>query len=535
MVGIIAPKPTTQVNESEIGLRFGGGINSRASSDEIDERECAAGENFDLDYGNTQFRPRLQFDLAGTAPNGGRINGFAQLVASDGTVSTLIQAGDTVYSTTNFSSWTWIDQISSSARLRGHRWHNWNLDDIVIVTDLAAVHPVMTWDGSYFDTLPHDLGGTLIAKYCHVDNERVFLANVITGGTATPHVLLASERSDYTNYSNADRPTSALSDSDPFFLPVPDLRPINSMAGTFDVIAISTLRGNVYKITGSSSKDFAMTPFHYDSYADGTESMVFAGNDVVYGRPGRIESLLSTDKFGDIETNDLSLKIANSISTFKAWTLTYSSRHQRVYCSPQDEAELWVLHKPLVETELSPWMKWTTTHSLAFQPTTMWSMLDPSTGLEHVYMGDTSGRIYRLEGTSTGGDGGTTDITAKRTSKLYSGPAHAQIYDCQGSIKYRPITGATDRTLALTFSWQGEYVFSEEINITLQGAEAGPVFGGDIYFDDGSVFGSAFEGRLVRERFVLPGQGNEIQCELELTGNTSFEINEIYFGFKASG
>jgi hypothetical protein len=36
------------------------------------------------------------------------------------------------------------------------------------------------------------------------------------------------------------------------------------------------------------------------------------------------------------------------------------------------------------------------------------SMLDPSDGLEYVFMGDDSGNVYRLEGTGTTGDGGSS-------------------------------------------------------------------------------------------------------------------------------
>lgn len=536
MVGKVAAKTTITANESEIKLRFGGGINTRASSDEIDERECADGSyNFDLDLGNTQFRPRKPFDLVGTAPNAGAINGFAQLVKSNGTISTLIQAGTIVYKVTpDWDTWTSVGTVSSSAKLRGPRHHIWNLDDVVLISDLAGIEEVYQWDGTTFQVVYHNLAGPFIAKYIYVENERAYYGNVTSNGTATPHVVVGSQRSDYTILSTSNRPSNSLSAADAFFLPMPDLKAINGMAGAFGVLAMSTLRGQIYQLTGADATDFAMDTLYYDSYADGTESMVFVGNDIVYGRPGRLESLVATNDYGDVETNDLSVKVSDSIGSFGGWRLAYSSRHQRIYCQPQDQAQLWVFHKPLAETGLSPWMKWTTTHAMGFNPQTIWSMLDVETGLEHVYCGDSSGHVYKLEGSGTSGDGGTASVVSVRASKLYSSPGHAQIYDMQGSVKYRPVTGDTS-TLTITLQWQGETVFDTSIDLSLAAAESGAVFGGSDYFNDGSVFGNHFEGRLARERFTIPGQGNELQFVLSSTTATQFQINEIYTGFRASG
>lgn len=535
MVGKVAPKTTIAANESEYKLRFGGGLNSRASSDEIDPRECSAGQNFDLDIGNTQFRPRKAFDLVATAPNGGRINGYAQLIATDGTISTLIQADDDVYKVTpDWDTWTAVGTVSASARLRGPRTHIWNLDDVVLISDVAGVEPVMQWDGTTLSDVYHLLGGDFIAKYIHVENERAFFANVISNSVPTPHVVVASARSDYETLSTQNRPSNSLSDDDPFFLPMPDLKPINGLVGAYGLLVFSTLHGQMHKLTGTTPSDFEIESLFFDSYADGTEAIVVTGNDILYGRQGRIESLTATDEFGDVETNDLSIKVSDAISTYGGWRMVYSSRHQRVYCQPQDIAELWVYHLPMAETGLSPWMKWVTTHSLDFNPTTMWTMLDVESGLEYPYMGDSSGNVYRLEG-SDDQDGGTTDIRSARTSKLESGPGHGQVFDIQGAVKYRPAAG-DESTLLLSVFWQGMSVFDTTITLTLQGATTSALFGGDYYYGESdAVYGSHFEGRLSRERFAVSGQGNEFQIYTEISGSERFEINEIYFGFKAAG
>lgn len=535
MVGKVAPKTTIQANESEYKLRFGGGLNSRASSDEIDPRECSEGQNFDLDIGNTQFRPRKPFDLQGTATNAQRINGFAQLIKSDGTVSTLIQAGTTVYKVgPTWNDWSSVGSVDTAARLRGPRTHIWNLDDVVLISDLAGVEAVMQWDGTTLSDVYHMLGGDFKAKYIHVENERAFFANVVSNSVATPHVVVASARSDYETLSTQSRPSDSLGDDEAFFLPMPDLRPINGLVGAYGLLVFSTRSGQMHKLTGTTPSDFELESLFFDSAADGTEAIVVTGNDILYGRPGRIESLTATDEFGDVETNDLSIKVSDAIAAYTGWRLVYSSRHQRVYCQPEDIAEMWVYHLPLAETGLSPWMKWVTTHALDFNPTVMWTMLDVEDGLEYPFMGDTSGNVYRMEGSGTS-DGDTDNIRSNRTSKLESGPGHGQIYDIQGSVKYRPASG-DESTLTLSLYWQGASVFDTTITLTLQGASGSSVFGGDDYFGESdAIYGSHFEGRLARERFAISGQGNELQVFTEVDGSERFEINEIYFGFKAAG
>ena len=537
MVGRIAPKTTVQQNESEARLRFGGGINTRASSDEINPRECAAeSKNFDLDLGNTQWRPRKPYNAVATAPNAARINGFAQLITTGSAVSTLIQAGTSVYSAPSWDTddWTVVGTVSSAARLRGPRHHVWNLDDVVLISDLGGVEEVYQWDATTFEPVYHNLTGPFMAKYIFVDNERAFYGNVDSNGTATPHVVVASAQGDYVTLSTGSRPSSGATASDAWFLPTPDLKPINGMTGAFGLMVLSTLNGQIHQLTGTDKTDYALESLFFDSYADGTESMVNIGNDIVFGRPGRIESLAGTDAYGDVETNDMSIKVSDSIGSYIGWTLAYSSRHQRIYCHPSTESELWVFHKPLADTDLSPWMKWTTAHSMGFNPTTMWTMLDPNTGLEHVYCGDSTGGIYRLEGSGTAGDAGTTDIDSVRVSKLESAPGHAQVFDCQGAVKFRPRTGLTT-TMELTMYWQGESVYDTTISLELPSAESGAAFGGGSYFGGSKVYGNHFAGRLARERFGIAGQANDFQVYVKITGTEDFEINEVYFGFTAAG
>ena len=149
-----------------------------------------------------------------------------------------------------------------------------------------------------------------------------------------------------------------------------------------------------------------------------------------------IESLASTDRFGDVETNDLTEDVANLIESYTGWTAAYNERLQRVYFLPEGQNELWVLHKSLVGLGLSPWSKWTTKHESAFEFTAMMNCLDPVTGLEYVFAGDSSGKLYRIEGSGSG-DAGTVNVSTERLSGLIKAPLNAEAYDIEGWVLYR--------------------------------------------------------------------------------------------------
>ncbi|MGI9626720.1 MAG: hypothetical protein ACR2QM_07785, partial [Longimicrobiales bacterium] len=261
-------------------LKFGGGVHSRASEDEIDPRECASGQNFQLDLENREFMPRDPFDLLGTTPNGSEIRGGGQLQKADGTISTLVQAGDTVYKWDG-TTFTSVGTVSTSAKLRGWQEQNWQLDDKLLLTDLALIEPVKEWDGTTFQDIAHNLTGDFIAKYCFVSNERAFFGNVISNSVATPHMLVGSERSDYLTLSVSDRPSSALNEGDAFFLLTPDLRPINGLVEAFQTIIMSSLNGSIWLLEGQSSKDFSIRELYPRSGAVADESLAYIGNDVV--------------------------------------------------------------------------------------------------------------------------------------------------------------------------------------------------------------------------------------------------------------
>lgn len=522
-----------KIPDDGVILKFGGGIHSIGSEDEINPKECRSGQNFELDPSNSSFRNRPAFDLEGTAPNGAEIRGFAQLVKTDGATSMLVQAGNTVYEW-NGSTFISVATVDSNARLRGRLEHNWELDDKVLITDLNLVEPVSEWDGTTFKAVPHNLTGLFLSKYCRVDNERAFFGNVISNSVATPQILVGSEREDYTVLSISDRPSSSRNEADPFYLPMPDLKVINGLVGAFRKVIVSTEKGNIWTLEGESAKDFSFEQLYPFSGATGDESLAYIGNDIVYGRQGRIESVFATQRYGDVQTDDITFRIQNLIKTFKSWTTVYNSRVQHVYLFPADQSEVWTYHKNMVGSEISPWSRETTQHSSGFQPTAVMNMFDPVDDLEYVFFGDGDGNLYKMEGSTVSGDAGSVNIVSERLSIMYAMPFDAEAYDIEGYVQYRRKDLA--RPIVMTLEYSGEKVFNEAITITIPAISTRPVYGtsGPEYYGGGSYYGAAFAGRLTRQKFTAAGRSNNFQVRLRTEGSEDFEIDQIGIRFSAA-
>ena len=519
--------------DNQVILTFGGGINARRRVVDVALDECVApSENFDLDPVNRALNRRKPFDLVATAPNGAAINGFAQLIKQDQSISTLVQAGGNVYTWDGATSFTLAGTVSTNAKLRGPREHNFTLDEYVVITDLNKAEVVKKWDGTTFANLAHDLGGDFFAKYARVHNERIIFGNVKTT-TDTPHLLLGSKIGDGEDLSNSDRPSSALGFDAAWFLPMPDLRPLNGLEAAFGEFLISTERGRLYRLTGSTALDFNLSEFHVGSAVVGDEAIKNIGNDVVMGLAGRIESLQGTLNFGDVEANDLSLPIGPLIENVTGWTIEYDRKLQKVFCFPDNQSALWVLHKNLLndpENQLSPWSKWVTTHNVDFNPTTVMQLVNPLNNQDVVYFGDTAGNIYRLDGEG-GQDGGTDDITVKRRSGMFAVP-EGNIFDVKGWIHYRKLFATT---LTIRILGGGVAVFTQEISLQLPENTNVAVYGGAHHYgDQTSLYGISFTGRIHQQDWGAAGQASHFQLEVEIAGNEDIDLEEVGIEFNVA-
>lgn len=546
-------------NDVSLELKFGGGLHTRASADEIDPREAADGRNFVLDLDNRELRPRAAFDLIGAMPGSGSVLGGGSLLKADGTVSTLVQRGGDVFEWDGSTGFTPVGTCNSSSKLRGSwRSHNWTLSDKVLFSDLTLNDVVKEWDGTTFQSVSFtDTSGAAFgsfgAKYIDVSNERVLYANVKDHGTTFPHLMVGTTQSSYVQISTSNLPSSALATSDPFYMVIPDLKPINGLVGAFGTRVLSTEKGSLFKLDGTTAKDFAFSDFYLGSGASGSESLTYIGNDIIYGRQGRIESVRDTTSFGNSEADDLTRIISDQVEDFTGWTTVFNGRKNLVYLLPTSQSELWVFNTAMrtqrslsanaleqyvnqqvgkeAAGKLSPWMKWETDHPLAFQPTFIDSMLDPSDGLEYVFMGDSSGNFYRLEGTGTSGDGGVTSISTSWTSKVFSAPLDAEVFTIEGHLKYKKNVAAT---VTITFLFAGKVAFDKSVTVTLPVADAN-YFGESIYFGGSIYFGVPFQDRLIRQYFTVPGQSNDFQVRIDVSGTTTFNINEIHLRMRAAG
>lgn len=547
MVTAVPPK------DLDLKIKFGGGLHTRASADEIDLREAANGQNFLLDLENRELRNRPPFDLIGTVPNAAEIRGGFSLLKYDGTVSTGFQAGGKVYSWDGVSTFTEIGSCNSTAKLRGHwRSHNWNLSDKVLITDLNLVEVVKEWNGTTFQSVSFTKQdstafGTFYAKYLFVTGERAVWGHVRDPGQTTPHMMVGSKVSDYTQISIANKPSSSLGTDDPFYILTPDLKPINGMENAFGATILSTEKGQLFNLSGSSAKDFSFETFFPGSYASGAESLSYIGTDIVYGRQGRLESVRDTNTFGNSEADDLTKEVADIVGAYTGWTLIYNGRANKLYAFPMSQSEVWVfnpamrtsrslgagvtgqfIQRPTDIPKLSPWMRWNTTHALAFQPTFAMSMLDPIDGLEYVFMGDAAGNIYRMEGTGTSGDGGTAPVDLSWTSKVFSAPLDAKFYDFHGYVKYKKNSAAT---ITITLLFAGTSAVDQATTISIPAISGALYFGGSNYFGGGVYFGAPFSGRLIRQTFDPPGEGEDFQVKVDVSGAVDIGLNEIGLRF----
>lgn len=524
----------------DVVIKFGHGLHTRPSEDEIDGREAADGANFLLDLETRELRPRKPFDLVGTAPNAGEIRGGGSLLETDGTVSTFFQAGNKAYkwNGTSFQASPALATVNSSAKLRGHwRSHNWTLDDKLLITDLSLLETVKEWDGGNtisnisFLSAPSVSFGSFYAKYLSVTNERAMFAHVRDTGQTTPHMIVVSKREDYRTISVSDRPSSDLAEDDPCFMLSPDLKPINGLVEAFRTAVISTEKGKLCNLAGESAQDFAFEDFYPGSAAAGAESMAYVGNDVVYGRQGRVESVSDTARMGDTEADDLTKPIADVIREYGEWRIVYNSRLNRVYMFPDGISEVWAWNTSMRGGDKSPFMRWKTNHSLGFQPTFAMSMLDPADGLEYVFMGDSMGRVFRLEGSGANGDGGDTNISVEYLTKLFSAPLDARVNKLTGYIRYRKTVPATIR---LRFEYAGEEIANAEITEVIPGVDNLLYFGGPNYYGGSNYFGT-ISGRLARKKIFPPGRGNEFQVRVMAEGTADFTINEIGLRLNVAG
>lgn len=513
--------------------KFGGGVNENPEPHIL---EASAGFNFDLQKSDTKLRPRRPFDLKGTAPNAGVIRGLLQLVKKDGTQTTLVQSASQIYAWDGASSFTSTATVATTSMLRDAYWA---LDDYLVVTDLAKETPVKSWDGSTFTTLTtgFSAGISLYAKYGLIHDGRVWLFNVKTT-TDTPHLMVASAFENPQSYTTTIRASvdSFATGGEAFYMLSPDLKPINGVVLFQDQLIISTLGGRLWKLSGSSAQDYKWDDFYVGSSAVGSEAIVNAGNDVLYMRQGGIESLIATEKFGDVTADDVSRWIPTTVASLTTAIAVYDQSLQKVLFFVA--GKILVFFKDIVNegvagvNGISPWSIYRTSHASGFNTEVARYMRRPGTTGMSVYFGDDAGQIFDLNGTSVTGDPGSLDVMLLRKSRHVDDqiiqPWPYKKRGIKGSLQYSRF-GECEVTLS--FEWSDEYSTSD-CTILLSGPPAGdvvPYYGGSSYFGGASYFnqGFNFASKISHRSFSPIGKGPGFFVSVQSSNKVRYEVDHL--------
>ncbi len=518
---------------SKISLNSQFGLNENPQPD---IGECTAGYNFDLALDQNWFQPRKPFDLKGTAPNAGAINGVMQLVKRDNTQTTLICAGNTVYLWDGGSTWTSKGTVTSGSMLRDTYW---SLGDYSVITDVALLNVVQKWDGTTLSNLTTGLGTALYAKYGIVYAGRVWLFNVTTN-TTTPHLMVASALENPTSYDTSQRAGSTTvgggtfsTGTEAFYMVTPDLKPINGVCLYQNTLIISTLNGKLFQLTGSSAKDFAWTDFLDGSPAIGSEALASMGNDAIFMRQGgHINSISATMNFGNVTALELTRWLPNTIKNLTGATqIVYDITNQKVFFFIA--GKVLVLFKDLRNTGKSPWSVYTTQNANAFNTAAAKYIQIPGGTSYSVYWGDSSGNVFDMNGAGTGDGSSSNTIVYSRTSRhvgdeQFDGQWPWANVNLTGIVRYRRI-GAF--TLSLTFDWDDEYN-TEICNLNLKGPASGdnsPYFGGAFYFGGTTYFNQGFSAtnRVSDFNYSPSGKGPGFYVTVSANTNVLFNVDSV--------
>lgn len=508
-------------------LTFEGGLNERGDQG-IDPREAAAGYNFELGLNVNYLRPRDAFDHYATAPiTTSAVTGFAQLIKRNGTETTLVFNGANAYQVSGTTpAFTSVGAITAGSKLRDLYW---SLGDYLILTDIAKTTVVKKWDGTTFSTLTTGLGATnLYAKYGVVHAGRVWLFNV-TAGSDTPHLMVASAFENPESYDTSARApfvTSTATGNEAFYMLTPDLRPINGVTVFYNELIVSTERGRLYKLTGSTANDFRWVPFYQGSAAVGNETLVNIGNDVAFMKEGgSIDLLSATERFGDVRADDVSRWLPVAVKSLSDGIAAYDQFRQKVYWFVEDGSggKVLVLFKDRLAGELSPWSIYTTAHESDFVTQAVKYMRKPGTDDYFTFFGNATGKIFYLPGSGEGDGETATPVQMMRRTKLLEADGVTNL--AMGVVQYRRLA---EVDLSLLLQW-GEDYGASTATVTLKGpsTDTGAYFGGGVYFGGNVYFalGFAFSESPSRRSFSHVGVGDTFTVEVAAETVKSYQVD----------
>lgn len=384
------------------------------------------------------------------------------------------------------------------------------------------------------------MGTDLYAKYATVHLGRVWLFNVKTS-TDTPHLMVASQFETPTSYDTTNRAVTGtfVSGLEAFYMLTPDLRPINGVSKTLagDLI-ISTVGGALFKLTGTGPSDFKWIDFYPMSQCIGDESITSIGNDIAYMRKGGgIESLISTQNYGDVASDDLSRWIPLSVKDLQDCITCYDQVNQKVLFFVQDK--VLVLFKDILysgavvndrgeRAKVSPWSAYTTSLTDNFNTSVVKYMRVPGGSRYTVYFGGSTGQIYDLNGTGYA-DGGVDDISVVRKVRLLDGKDGIKVnHITRGKVQYRR---KSEVSLNIALDWTGSYA-QASVDVTLKGQSVSQptnFYGGSSYYGGSYYYGQSFEflDKISSQNFSAVGRGDGVFATLSLNEQELYQIDFV--------
>jgi len=349
---------------------------------------------------------------------------------------------------------------------------------------------------------------------------------------------------DYNNGARGnsqDLEGSGLNENDAFYLLSPNGKPFNGAVAFYNTIIMSTEDGRLFKLTGSDSTNYAIDEYYPGSAVLGSEGIANIGNDLVFVRSGReVERLSSTERFGDISTDDLSKWIPTSVKLMSDPIVVYDQEKQKIYFFDSGLTGLLVLDKKHFDEgrqdstgQLSPWILYKTNLPSNFTSKCAVQVRDPlsTKNIKTVFWGDDSGNIYNMNGTSGGGDGGEKNVSTYRKTRII-GELDTINEVMSGIIQYTRKQNTNSTPVELAFNWGDEY-HRELVTINLKTSFA---IGGAVFFGDGFYWNETDNywnaGRVVDDQvsslsFSAPGRGQNFQLEVQITDTDDFSISGI--------
>lgn len=532
----VNPQPwASEAPASRLRLTFEGGINENTSPDPA---ECSAGYNFDLAMSQTALVPRVPFDLKGTAPAAADVTALMQLVTRANVETTLAVSGTKVYLWNGTTTFTVKATITSPALLRETLWP---LGDYIAIADLNLNNVVAKWDGTTYGSLTTGLGSALYAKYAFVHQNRLWLFNIKYGSTLYPHMILVSTFETPTSFDITARggPTDQngaafTTGLEAFYLFTPDMKAINGVELFHNSLIISTDKGHIFRLLGTSTYDFQFADFFDTDAAIGNQSIVSVGNDVIYVRAaGEVMRLFPTQNYGSVSTAILSHwipKTTQNLSVVNA--LVDDIVNHRVFIFTTDK--VLVLFKNLMQGQKSPWSVYRTFDQSTFNTSCAKYMRRPGTANYSVFFGDATGRIFDLNG-SGAKDAGLQPVPVLRRSRHISdelvSPWPWVQENVTGQLVYRR---NTPLSLTVALDWDDEYNTGSTI-VALKGpsmsGDGGAYFGGDYYFGGPNYFnaGFAFPGRVSSINLSPGGKGPGFYASIYTEAQSTFQIDALAF------